>query len=98
MPKPYVPTKAMDLPKVCCSPSLSQYWSSLTAQKVANHIATEYSRTAVIAHISQATAGMHEGWGRPGTKWDGIHFRTFILGTLPEMRAYSEPDSCSHLP
>ncbi|GMK59718.1 hypothetical protein CspeluHIS016_0803240 [Cutaneotrichosporon spelunceum] len=69
MPKPYIPTKAMDLRK-----------------KVATHIATEYSRTAMIAHISQATAGMHEGWGRPGTKWEGIHYRTFILDTLPEMR------------
>ncbi|TXT05167.1 uncharacterized protein COLE_06487 [Cutaneotrichosporon oleaginosum] len=69
MPKPYMPTKTMDLPK-----------------KVANHIATEYSRTAMIAHISQATAGMHEGWGRPGTRWEGIHYRTFILDTLPEMR------------
>jgi hypothetical protein len=27
----------------------------------------EYSRTAVIAHISQATKGWQEGWGRPGT-------------------------------
>ncbi len=27
---------------------------------------TEYSRTAVIAHISQATTGQQEGWGRPG--------------------------------
>ena len=26
----------------------------------------EYSRTAVIAHISQATKGWQEGWGRPG--------------------------------
>jgi hypothetical protein len=26
----------------------------------------EYSRTAVIAHISQATKGYQEGWGRPG--------------------------------
>ncbi|BEI85645.1 hypothetical protein CcaverHIS002_0510460 [Cutaneotrichosporon cavernicola] len=69
MPKPYMPTKTMDLPK-----------------KVANHIATEYSRTAMIAHISQATAGMHEGWGRPKTKWEGIHYRTSILDTLPEMR------------
>jgi hypothetical protein len=40
----------------------------------------------MIAHISQATAGMHEGWGRPGTRWEGIHYRTFILDTFPEMR------------
>jgi hypothetical protein len=35
-------------------------------QKVADHIMAEYSRTAVIAHISQATKGSQEGWGRPG--------------------------------
>jgi hypothetical protein len=33
---------------------------------VADHIMVEYSRTAVIAHISQATKGWQEGWGRPG--------------------------------
>ena len=27
----------------------------------------EYSRTAVVAHISQSTKGQQEGWGRPGT-------------------------------
>ncbi|OCF31983.1 hypothetical protein I316_06369 [Kwoniella heveanensis BCC8398] len=69
MPKPYMPTKQVDLPK-----------------KVASHIATEYSRTAVIAHISQATTGQQEGWGRPGTKWEDKHFRSYILSTLPIMR------------
>lgn len=38
----------------------------ISMQKVAKHIATEYTRTAVIAHISQATTGKQEGWGRPG--------------------------------
>lgn len=72
----------LSTPSVLSKPSPAP----LTQQNVANYIATEYSRTAVIAHISQATAGTHEGWGRPGTKWDGTHFRTFILDTLPEMR------------
>ena len=66
MPKPYMPTKHIDVPK-----------------KVADHITTEYSRTAVIGHISQATTGQQQGWGRPGTKWENQHFRTYILGTLP---------------
>jgi hypothetical protein len=68
MPKPYMPTKHIDVPK-----------------KVADHISTEYSRTAVIAHISQATTGQQEGWGRPGTKWENQHFRTYILGTVSTM-------------
>ncbi|WWC69826.1 uncharacterized protein I206_103769 [Kwoniella pini CBS 10737] len=69
MPKPYIPTKQIDLPK-----------------SVAKHVATEYSRTAVIAHISQATTGQQEGWGRPGTKWEDKHFRTYILSTIPIMK------------
>ncbi|WRT68131.1 uncharacterized protein IL334_005106 [Kwoniella shivajii] len=78
MPKPYIPTKQVDLPK-----------------KVAKHIATEYSRTAVIAHISQATTGQQEGWGRPGTKWEDKHFRTYILSTLPIMRQALAPTPSS---
>lgn len=48
-------------------------------QKVADHIMAEYSRTAVVAHISQATTGQQEGWGRPETRWENKHFRTYIL-------------------
>ncbi|EIW70572.1 hypothetical protein TREMEDRAFT_61077 [Tremella mesenterica DSM 1558] len=76
MPRPYVPTKQVDIPK-----------------KVADHIATEYSRTAIIAHISQATKGQQEGWGRPGTKWENQHFRVYILSTLPTMRQALAPES-----
>ncbi|WVF71095.1 hypothetical protein IAT40_005892 [Kwoniella sp. CBS 6097] len=78
MPKPYMPTKQVDIPK-----------------KVASHIATEYSRTAVIAHISQATTGQQEGWGRPGTKWEDKHFRSYILSTLPIMCQALAPNTPS---
>jgi hypothetical protein len=76
MPKPYVPTKAIDLPTV--RRHFHFYLSSHThtvslsgsigadQEVIADHIMVEYSRTAVIAHISQATKGMQEGWGRPG--------------------------------
>ncbi|CAD6576460.1 MAG: hypothetical protein TREMPRED_001684 [Tremellales sp. Tagirdzhanova-0007] len=74
MPKPYIPTKQIDVPR-----------------KVADHIMTEYSRTAVIAHISQATTGQQEGWGRPGTKWENQHFRSFILSTLPIIKEALAP-------
>ncbi|WVR06719.1 hypothetical protein IAU60_003751 [Kwoniella sp. DSM 27419] len=75
MPKPYMPTKTVDVPK-----------------RVAEHIGIEYSRTAVIAHISQATTGQQEGWGRPGTKWEDKHFRSYILSTLPVLRQALCPD------
>ncbi|KAK1923952.1 hypothetical protein DB88DRAFT_258962 [Papiliotrema laurentii] len=87
MPKPYMPTKQIDVPKVgCCSSHPSCRYRAKRSQKVADHIMTEYSRTAVIAHISQATTGQQEGWGRPGTRWENQHFRTYIMSTLPMMR------------
>ena len=58
-------------------------------KKVADHISTEYSRTAVIAHIGQATTGQQEGWGVPGTVWADRHFRTVIVATLADMRECS---------
>lgn len=76
MPKPYMPTKQIDVPR-----------------KVADHIMIEYSRTAVIAHISQATTAQQEGWGRPGTKWENHHFRTYILNTLPTMKQSLAPQA-----
>ncbi|ORY26356.1 hypothetical protein BCR39DRAFT_541490 [Naematelia encephala] len=62
-------------------------------KKLADHIMIEYSRTAVIAHISQATKGEQEGWGRPGTKWENQHFRTYIISTLPTMKQAMCPDA-----
>lgn len=76
MPKPYMPTKQIDLPKVGNIPRSAQtclhFHNTSRAdrqQKVSDHIMTEYSRTAVIAHISQATTGQQEGWGRPGERF-----------------------------
>ncbi|WVQ77846.1 hypothetical protein IAR50_007543 [Cryptococcus sp. DSM 104548] len=67
--------------------------------KVAQHVATEYSRTAVISHISQATTGQQEGWGRPGTKWEGKHLRSWILGSMGVMReALGVKDDLSYSP
>ncbi|KAJ9126448.1 hypothetical protein QFC24_002191 [Naganishia onofrii] len=65
IPKPYIPTKHIDVPR-----------------KVAEHITTEYTRTAVIAYISQPTAEKQEGWGRPGTQFASIHFRKSIRETF----------------
>ncbi|TXT08682.1 hypothetical protein VHUM_02810 [Vanrija humicola] len=57
-----------------------------TPRRVADLVSTEYSRTSVIAHLAQATTGQQEGWGRPGTKWADVNFRSYILSTLDEMR------------
>ncbi|KAI5452453.1 hypothetical protein NCC49_000616 [Naganishia albida] len=65
IPKPYIPTKHIDVPR-----------------KVAEHITREYTRTGVIAYISQPTAGKQEGWGRPGTQFASIHFRKSIRETF----------------
>ncbi len=69
MPKPYVPNKAIDVPRA-----------------VADHIQTEYTRTAVIAYISQPTAGRQEGWGRPGSAVSGLHFRSKMRETWGVLR------------
>ncbi|UOH83283.1 hypothetical protein LQV05_006005 [Cryptococcus neoformans] len=55
-------------------------------EKVSRHITTEYSRTAVISHISQATQGEQDGWGRPDTKWEAKWLRGYILGTVGVMK------------
>ncbi|GHJ89624.1 hypothetical protein NliqN6_6026 [Naganishia liquefaciens] len=65
IPKPYIPTKHIDVPR-----------------KVAEHISREYTRTGVIAYISQPTAGKQEGWGRPGSQFASIHFRKSIRETF----------------
>ncbi|KAJ9093465.1 hypothetical protein QFC19_008324 [Naganishia cerealis] len=74
IPKPYIPTKHIDVPR-----------------NVAEHITTEYTRTAVIAYISQPTAEKQEGWGRPGTQFASIHFRRSIRETFHVIRKGNTP-------
>lgn len=87
MPRPYIPIKQVDAPKVS-GPSADVIRSGpkLTCQKVARHVQAEYSRTTVIAHISSPTTAGHAGWGKPGTEWEGVHYRSYILSTVPDMR------------
>eukprot|EP00918_Siedleckia_nematoides_P052568 GHVU01114826.1.p1 GENE.GHVU01114826.1~~GHVU01114826.1.p1 ORF type:complete len:245 (-),score=3.08 GHVU01114826.1:35-769(-) len=51
----------------------------------------EYARTCLIAHQSQPTDAFHEGWGRPGTQYEGVRFRRTLLDTIPKI------DSLAHL-
>ncbi|OSD03507.1 hypothetical protein PYCCODRAFT_1434405 [Trametes coccinea BRFM310] len=42
----------------------------------------EYARACLIAYESRPKDGYQEGWGRPGTKYAGIRFRTSLLDTV----------------
>ncbi|KIK71205.1 hypothetical protein GYMLUDRAFT_33345 [Collybiopsis luxurians FD-317 M1] len=54
-------------------------------------ITEEYARTCLIAHQSLPTDAFHEGWGGPGTQYEGIRFRRALLDTIPKI------DSLAHL-
>ncbi|KAF5382921.1 hypothetical protein D9757_006371 [Collybiopsis confluens] len=54
-------------------------------------ITEEYARTCLIIHQSQPRDAIHEGWGRPGTRYEGIRFRRALLDTIPEI------DTLAHL-
>jgi len=47
----------------------------------------EYLRTCLIAFESLPKDAHREGWGRPGTRWDGVCFRRFLLDTVPDLDA-----------
>uniref|UniRef100_A0A0W0F8S0 Uncharacterized protein n=1 Tax=Moniliophthora roreri TaxID=221103 RepID=A0A0W0F8S0_MONRR len=47
----------------------------------------EYVRTCLAAFQSEPKDVVHEGWGRPGTRWDGVRFRRALLDTIPEIDA-----------
>ncbi|SCZ87376.1 BZ3500_MvSof-1268-A1-R1_Chr2-2g04842 [Microbotryum saponariae] len=50
-------------------------------------ISNEYDRAAVITHISQPRHRTQQGWGRPGTPHENVHFRTSILATIPALES-----------
>ncbi|KAJ7071308.1 hypothetical protein C8F01DRAFT_1206842 [Mycena amicta] len=52
---------------------------------VHEYIAQEYMRACLVAHESLPTQVNHLGWGRPGTKYEGIRFRRALLNTIPEI-------------
>ncbi|KAF9068036.1 hypothetical protein BDP27DRAFT_1225015 [Rhodocollybia butyracea] len=46
----------------------------------------EYARTCLIAFQStQAADAFHEGWGKPGSQYEGIRFRRALLDTIPKI-------------
>ncbi|KAL0580293.1 hypothetical protein V5O48_001710 [Marasmius crinis-equi] len=52
---------------------------------VHEYITEEYVRTCLIALQSEPKDVYHEGWGRPGTRYEGVRFRKALLDTIPEI-------------
>jgi len=50
-------------------------------QPVQEMISREYARCALIGHLSQPKSRRLEGWGAPGTPYEGVQFRPAILET-----------------
>ncbi len=51
-------------------------------QTVFRYIQQEYTRACLIAYESRPKDGYQEGWGRPGTNYEGVRFRTSLLDTV----------------
>ncbi|KAH8835337.1 hypothetical protein DL96DRAFT_1809216 [Flagelloscypha sp. PMI_526] len=49
---------------------------------VHRYITQEYARSCLITHASQPHNVHHEGWGRPGTEFEDIRFRTYLMDTV----------------
>ncbi|KAF7310656.1 hypothetical protein HMN09_00608400 [Mycena chlorophos] len=54
-------------------------------QAVHEYIAQEYMRACLVSHQSLPTEVFHPGWGRPGTKYEGVRLRRALLDTIPEI-------------
>ncbi|KAJ8702834.1 hypothetical protein PTI98_001511 [Pleurotus ostreatus] len=54
-------------------------------KSVHRYIEQEYARTCFVAYESLPKDAFHEGWGRPGTKYEGIRFRRVLLDTIPQI-------------
>ncbi|KAJ7783467.1 hypothetical protein DFH07DRAFT_864484 [Mycena maculata] len=52
---------------------------------VHEYITQEYMRTCLVSHESLPADVFHAGWGRPGTKYEGVRFRRALLDTIPEI-------------
>jgi len=50
---------------------------------VYQYITQEYARACLITYASSPKDGHQEGWGLPGTQYEGIQFRRSLLDTVP---------------
>ncbi|KAH7924866.1 hypothetical protein BV22DRAFT_1090072 [Leucogyrophana mollusca] len=56
-------------------------------KSVHEYISREYVRSCLVAYESQPRDAVHEGWGRPGTKYSGMRFRRTLLDTIADIDA-----------
>ncbi|KAH9486756.1 Protein PRY2 [Psilocybe cubensis] len=52
---------------------------------VHKHVLQEYTRACLVSFESLPKNVYHEGWGRPGTKYNGVSFRRALLDTIPHI-------------
>lgn len=57
-------------------------------QKAHRFIQQEYTRACLIAYESRPKDGFQEGWGRPGTNYQGVRLRTALLDTVRDIGAF----------
>ncbi|KAI0082078.1 hypothetical protein K474DRAFT_1703097 [Panus rudis PR-1116 ss-1] len=58
---------------------------------VYQYLRQEYARACLITYESQPKEGFQEGWGKPGTKYADVRYRTTLLHTIREI------DQLAHL-
>ncbi|TFK40984.1 hypothetical protein BDQ12DRAFT_417463 [Crucibulum laeve] len=56
-------------------------------ESVHKYITQEYIRACLVSYESLPKDIVHEGWGRPGTKYSGLRFRRVLLDTIPNIDA-----------
>ncbi|KAL0950957.1 hypothetical protein HGRIS_007708 [Hohenbuehelia grisea] len=54
-------------------------------KSVHEYVEQEYVRACLITYESQPKDAFHEGWGRPGTQYEGVRFRRALLDTVHEI-------------
>jgi len=54
-------------------------------ESVHRYILQEYTRACLISYESLPKDVVHEGWGRPGTQYAGVYFRSALLETIPRI-------------
>ncbi|OBZ79217.1 Fruiting body protein SC7 [Grifola frondosa] len=55
------------------------------------YVQQEYSRACLVTYEALPKDGFQEGWGKPGTKYEGIRFRTALLDSIRDI------DKLAHL-
>lgn len=70
----------VSVPRIRRPPASSR--TGVHAQSVFLYMQQEYTRACLVAYEARPKDGFQEGWGRPGTKYAGIRFRSELLATV----------------